>query len=335
LLRFEKIKEHVLAGNPLTRSDALFLVEMPQKGGAEEVLLLAGEVRRRRFGKQVRLCSIVPGKLGSCPNDCKWCAQSAISAPNLTKPHRTPLEEILQAAQDSAELGSASIGIVNSGNGPSKRDLDDVISASEIVYEKMGHKIGLCASLGELSEEQAEMLKESKITRYHHNLETSRRFFSTVVSSHTYESKLKTLQIAKRAGFKVCSGGLFGMGETWEDRIELAETLRKNIQPDIVPLNFLSPVPGTQLADLEPLPKMEILMVIAIYRLMLPDADIKVAGGREKNLGTMQNRIFDAGATSCMIGNYLTTAGQDPEDDLKMIRDLGLEVTQNLANYRT
>jgi len=307
---------------------------MSQQGGAENVLELAGEVRRERFGNQVRLCSIVPGKLGSCPNNCKWCAQSAVSAPNLTKPQRTPLEEILQAAQDSSELGSGSMGIVNSGKGPSKRDLNDVIDASEKVYDKIGQKINLCASLGELTEQQAKMLKESKITRYHHNLETSRRFFTTVVSSHTYESKLKTLQIAKGAGLKICSGGLFGMGETWEDRIELAETLRDIVQPDIVPLNFLSPIPETPLGRLKPLPKMEILTIVAIYRLMLPDLDIKVAGGRETTLAEMQNRIFDAGATSCMIGNYLTTAGQEPEDDLKMIQDLGLEITHNLVNLR-
>ena len=175
--KFEEIKEYVLAGNPLLQDDALFLVEMEGGGATEEVLKLAGELRRERFGNQVRLCSIVPGKLGNCSNDCKWCAQSTISAPNLTKPQRTPLEEILQAAHDSAELGSASMGIVNSGNAPSKRDLNDVIDASEAVYDEMREQINLCASLGELTEEQAEMLKKSKITRYHHNLETSRRFF--------------------------------------------------------------------------------------------------------------------------------------------------------------
>ena len=332
--KFEKIKEQALAGNPLVRDDALFLVKMAQKGGVEKLLKLAGEVRRERFGNQVRLCSIVPGKLGNCPNDCKWCAQSTKSAPDLTKPHRTPLEEILQAAQDSAKLGSTSMGIVNSGNGPSKRDLNDVIDASEELYNTIGEQISLCASLGELSEKQAEILSESKITRYHHNLETSRRFFPTVVSSHSYDSKLKTLKAAKHAGLKVCSGGLFGMGETWEDRIELGDTLRDIVKPDIVPLNFLSPIPGTPLGNLKMLPKEEILTIIAIFRLMLPDADIKVAGGREKTLGVMQNRIFEAGATSCMIGNYLTTAGQKPEEDLKMIRDLGLKITRNLINSR-
>ncbi|MCK5114421.1 MAG: biotin synthase BioB [Phycisphaerae bacterium] len=307
-------------------------MEMSQQGGAEVVLQLAGEVRRARFGNQVRLCSIVPGKLGACPNDCKWCAQSGVSAPNLTESKRTPVSEMLQAAEDAAELGSASIGIVNSGKTPAKRDIDDVIQASGDIYSKMESKIGICASLGELSQQQAEMLTAAKITRYHHNLETSRSFFSTVVSSHTYESKLKTLQVAKDAGFKICSGGLFGMGETWADRIELAETLRDVVKPDIVPLNFLSPIPETPLGELETLPKMEILTIIAIYRLMLPDLDIKVAGGREKTLGSMQNRIFAAGATSCMIGNYLTTAGQRPADDLKMLQELGLKIVNNLIN---
>ncbi len=146
---------------------------------------------------------------------------------------------------------------------------------------------------------------------------------------------METVRAAKNTGLEVCSGGLFGMGETWEDRIELAETLQNIIQPDIVPLNFLSPVSGTPLAGIKPLPQMEILLIIAIYRLMLPDADIKIAGGREKTLGSMQNQIFDAGATSCMIGNYLTTAGQEPEEDLKMIRDLGLKITQNLTNLKS
>ncbi|MBN1554579.1 MAG: biotin synthase BioB [Phycisphaerae bacterium] len=297
-----------------------------------DLLSRAHRIRVSRFGRAVRLCSIVPGKLGGCRGDCRWCAQSShVTAGGLEKVTRTPLAEIVSEARVAASVGAANIGIVNSGLRPSRRDLADVIHAAEEISKATQDRIGVCASLGELTVEQAQMLADSReIRRYHHNLETSRRFFPSMVSNHTYDAKLQTLQAAKSAGLAICCGGLFGLGETWEDRIDLALTLRDEIQPDVVPLNFLVPIPRTPLANQIPLQPLEILAIIAIFRLILPDADIKVAGGREKNLRDMQGWMFYAGATSCMIGNYLTTAGQSPEQDLQMIQSLDWEISTHL-----
>ncbi|MBN1943053.1 MAG: biotin synthase BioB [Phycisphaerae bacterium] len=319
-----------------TREELLRLVEGPPKG-LWELLERAHRLREARFGRAVRLCSIVPGKLGGCGGDCRWCAQSRhVSAGGLEEAKRTDPEEIVRQARAAAALGSVNIGIVNSGLRPTRRDIDDVIRSAEAITQATDGKIGVCASLGELSVEQARRLADSPIRRYHHNLETSRRFFPSMVSTHTYESKLKTLQAAQSAGLAVCCGALFGLGETWEDRLDLAVTLRDEIQPDVVPLNFLVPIAQTPLANQTPLKPLEILAIIAVFRLILPDADIKVAGGRETNLRFMQSWIFYAGATSCMIGNYLTTAGREPREDLQMLRDLGMEITRDfLVNWLT
>ena len=291
-----------------------------------DIIYQASIVRREKYSNYVRLCSIVPGKLGHCTEDCKWCAQSNPSAPGVTDFKRTTSEQIQQAAVEASKLGSAYIGVVNSGFSPSKRDLDDVKQASNEVTKDLAGKIKFCASLGDLTEKQAETLAESEVVRYHHNLETSRRFFPNMVSTHTYDQKLQTLKIAKDAGLSICCGGIFGLGENWDDRIDLAFDLRDTVGPDVVPMNFLVPVSGTKLEDQQRMNPIEILQTIALYRLILPNCDIKVAGGRESNLRSMQSMIFQAGATSIMVGNYLTTAGQTPEQDMQMLKDLELEI---------
>jgi biotin synthase len=241
------------------------------------------------------------------------------------------VEDIAQAAENARARGASHIGIVNSGRGPTPEDLEIVLEAAKKIDRRQGGAIGVCASLGELPPRQAEKLAESPLVRYHHNLETSRRFFPKMVGSHDYDSKLSTLKAAKQAGLSLCSGGLFGLGETWEDRIDLAVTLRDEVQPDVVPLNFLCPIPSTPLEHVQPLTPLEILTIIAVFRLALPWVDLKIAGGRA-NLRTLQSWAFYAGATSCMIGNYLTTIGRSPEEDLQMFRDLDLEVVSELPD---
>ncbi len=310
------------------RRELLALIDDFQQGG-EELIARAHRIRRCRFGRAVRLCSIVPGKLGGCPGDCSWCAQSAYWTKHPAPPQRTDHSEIVAAAEAASALGAANIGIVNSGLRPSEKDLDEVIRSAEAIRERLS--IGVCASLGALWDEQARRLADSAVVRYHHNLETSRKFFPSVVTTHSYDEKLRTLRIAKQAGLRICCGGLLGLGETWEDRIELACTLRDEVQPDVVPLNFLVPIPGTPLENRKPMPPRDILATIAVFRLILPSVDIKVAGGRETNLRNLQSWVFYAGATSCMIGHYLTTAGQDPQNDLNMIKDLDLEIVSALG----
>jgi len=215
---------------------------------------------------------------------------------------------------------------VNSGRCPSARDISDVAAAAGDISAEPDCRIGVCASLGELTDEQASDLASAGVRRYHHNLETSRRHFTEMVTTHTYDDRLVTLAAARRAGMELCCGGLFGIGETWEDRIELALTIRDEVRPQAVPLNFLHPVPGTPLENQPALAPMEILSIIAAFRMVLPEVDIRLAGGRERNLRNLQSWMFYAGASGFMIGNYLTTTGRKPPDDLQMIADLGMSV---------
>jgi len=322
------IAQRALAGERFSRDELLSIAAQAQQRGGWNLLYQGHLVRQANFGRGVRLCAIVPGKLGNCTEDCRWCAQSACSAPGVTEPKRTSLDEICSAADEAAELGATNIGIVNSGKKPAQRDIDDVLAAANRVDQDENTQIELCASLGEMSDNQLAQLSASPIKRYHHNLETSRRFFPQMVTTHTYDEKLRTLRLARQAGLSICSGGLFGLGETWEDRIDLALTLRDEVSPDVVPLNFLVPIPGTTLKNAKPLAPLEILRIIAMYRIIMPDIDLKVAGGRETNLGDMQSWIFFAGATSIMVGKYLTTAGQSAGRDMKMIKNMGLHVVE-------
>ena len=318
------IGRRVLHGETLRRPTLISLARHAVDHGPWELIQQAQLVRQANFSNRVRFCSIVPGRLGGCSEDCKWCAQSAPGAPGVIPITHTPKAEILQAFRDAAEIGSARIGIVNSGRTPSCADLDKVVDAAD----SCDAPIHVCASLGLLDEAKVQRLVASNVDRYHCNLETSRRFFPNVVSKHTYDEKLATLQLAREAGLKLCCGGLFGIGETWEDRIDLAIAIRDDVHADTVPINFLNPIAGTALAQQEKLRPLECLTIIALFRLAMPSADLKVAGGREACLRSLQPLLFQAGGTSIMTGNYLTTAGQSTEDDLQMIRDLDLEIVE-------
>ena len=329
-----------LAGEPLERDELLEAVGRARRRPLD-LLYWADRLRRRVFGRRVKLCSIVPGKLGGCAEDCKWCAQSAKAAAGLpatsklfgwqaglTPVRRTPVAQVRRAARTAAKLGASSIGIVNSGKKPTADDLAQVVRCVRAVRAD-GH-IAVCTSLGRIARDQADQLARAGAARYHHNLETSRRFFPEVVSTHGYDERLAALAAARAAGMEICCGGLFGIGENWQDRIDLALTLRDRVRPDTVPLNFLVPIEGTPLGAAAPLAPTEALSIIAAFRLALPAVDLKVAGGREAVLRDLQSWIFSAGATSCMIGDYLTLAGRKPEDDLQMISDLGLTVSAEL-----
>lgn len=334
---FAPLGQAVLAGRPLTADQAHVLAELAA-ADPWEAITWAGRVRRQRFGNQVRFCSIVAGRLGACAEDCKWCAQSVAwsgadrqGAGTPAKPRVAPRQEILAAARAAWEAGSACIGIVNSGRRPSAADLTAVAEAAGGILADAGCAGGVCASLGAISADQARQLAQAGVRRYHHNLETSRRFFPSTVTTHGYQERLDTLAAARSVGMSLCCGGIFGIGETWADRVELALVLRDQVRPEVVPLNFLHPIAGTPLEQAQPLPPMEILAIIAIYRLILPEADIKVAGGRQVNLRDLQSWIFEAGATSIMVGDYLTTSGRDVAEDRQMVADLGLTVVRDLA----
>ena len=327
-----------LGGDLLTRDEILRLVADSARD-ATGLIHWAGRIRTRRFGNAVRFCSIVAGKKGNCSEDCKWCAQSARYAPAKTRAAavRTDRETIRGAARTARNNNAASRGIVNPGCRPGPDDIAAVGDAAGCVGEegrrgKNGARLRICASLGELTGDQAAELAAAGVLHYNHNIETSRRMFPQMVTTHSYDDRLRTLSTARAAGLKLCCGGIFGIGENWDDRVDMALTLRDDVRPEVVPLNFLHPIAGTPLAGAGPLAPMDILRIIAIYRFVMPNVDIKIAGGRETNLRDLQSWIFHAGATSCLIGDYLTTAGRDASQDLQMVADLGLQIVHELPH---
>jgi len=324
-----RVARDVLGGGAPSRDELLECAYLGAAEGHYELLHLAHEIRTRHFANTVRLCAIGAGKLGACSEDCKWCAQSAASSPARTRPELAAAGELLAAARGAAENRASSFGIVNSGARPGESDFQAVLETAGEIGRNVGGRMRLCASLGSLTAAQAAQLVAAGVSRYNHNLETSERMYGRMVTTHSYQDRLETLQTARDAGLGLCSGGIFGIGETWEDRIDMGLTLRDEIRPDVAPLNFLTPIPGTPLAGAEPLSAREILSIIAMYRLMLPATDIKIAGGREVSLRDMQSWIFYAGATSILMGDYLTTAGRSADDDLAMINDLGLQIVDN------
>ena len=307
------------------RDEALGWIE----ADLDDLIARAWRVRRARFGRDVVFCMIGAGKVGACGEDCKWCAQSSRYATGIDRAvRRTDPETLIAAVRQAGGRGVGRFGIVNSGRGPTETDL----AAVETVAGGLdGGAVALCASLGEIDAAAARGLKAAGVRRYHHNLETSRRFYARMVTTHAWDDRLAALKAAREAGLSLCSGGLFGLGESWADRIDLAITLRDDVRPDAVPLNFLHPIPGTPLAGAARLTPAECLRIIAIFRLLMPDMDLKVAGGRAANLRDLQSWIFHAGATGLMVGDYLTTRGRDFQTDLQMVADLGLRLVGGLA----
>ena len=324
-----RVARGVLSGGGACRDELLECAKLGDAEGHYQLLGCTNQIRTKHFANTVRLCSIGAGKLGACSEDCKWCAQSAKFPPGRTRPELTPVGDLVTAAHNAADNRASSFGIVNSGRKPGESDFQAVLEAAGQIRSSVGGEMRLCASLGFLTAAQAAQLAGAGVTRYNHNLETSERMYGRMVSTHSYQGRLETLQTAREAGLGLCAGGIFGIGETWEDRIDMGLTLRDEIRPDVAPLNFLTPIPGTPLADADPLSPREILNIIAMYRLMLPTTDIKIAGGREVSLRDMQSWIFYAGATSILVGNYLTTAGRSADDDLAMISDLGMVIVDN------
>ncbi|HRZ86808.1 MAG TPA: biotin synthase BioB [bacterium] len=314
------IVDQIQKGRQIDADDARWIA---REAVLDELLCGANKLRKIGFGNRVSLCSIINAKSGRCSEDCAYCAQSAH---HRTETAEYPFVEggrIADAFREAARNGSKGFGIVTSGGTLSRADIEKLCeTVGSLRQERYPY---LCASLGMVSAEEARALKGAGVRRFHHNLETSRSFFPRICTTHSYEQRVETVRTVKAAGLEVCSGCLFGLGESWDDRIELAMTLRE-LDVDSVPLNFLTPIPGTPLAGAAPLPPRDILRIIALYRMILPRKDIRICGGRERNLRDLHSWIFFAGASGMMIGNYLTTAGRSVEDDRRMIEDLGLQI---------
>jgi biotin synthase len=318
-----RLKDKVIEKGNIDLSDADRLYEIGQK---EPFLIMAcaSEIREHFKGRKISLCSIVNAKSGICPEDCKFCAQSVHYQTSAPTYPLLSAKEIIEKGQAAFETGAHYFGIVTSGTRINDREEWGGIYQAIAGLNKIGIKP--CASLGMLDSETAGGLKKAGLFRYHHNLETSRSFFDNICSTHAYNEDIETIAIAKKAGLSVCSGGIIGLGEQMEHRIELAMTLRE-LDVDSVPINILNPIEGTPLAGISSLTPIEILLTVAIYRFILPDKDIKLCGGKEKNLRQLLPLAIVAGCNSFMTGNYLTTLGRDTQHDLEMIKDLGYKAS--------
>lgn len=318
--RIENIEKKVLTGGRVTPGDASFLSSLPERD-AMDLFAAANRIRQHFRKNVVDLCAIVNAKSGKCPEDCAFCAQSAKNSAEITPYALLEKTEVMENAARAKEGGAKRFCIVTSGRRVSPRELTAIADMVSSV-----RAIGMlpCATLGLLGREDLECLKGAGLERYHNNLETSERYFSRVCTTHSWREKTETIRNASSLDISVCSGGIFGIGEAWEDRIDMAFALSE-LGPDSVPLNFLSPIPGTRLGRSKPLAPLEALKIISIYRFILPDRQIRVCGGRLQTLGDLHPFIFFAGADGLLVGNYLTTCGRGFREDLDLVRHLGLE----------
>jgi biotin synthase len=316
------LTEKVLAGELISREDALSIISAQ---GTELFQLFSGSsmIREKFRQKKVDLCSIINAKSGACSEDCSYCAQSAKSKAGISAYPLVNESVVLKKASEAKEAGVRRFCIVTSGRKAGKGELKEI---APMIGRVRGVGLLPCATLGLLEKDELSMLRDSGLGRYHHNLETSERFFPEICSTHTYSDKLRTIDAAKSVGLSVCSGGIFGIGESWQDRIDMAFALRE-LDVDSVPINFLIAVKGTPMEDRAPLQPFEALKVISLYRFLLPQKEIRVCGGRRQTLGEFNSMVFMSGADSLLTGNYLTTNGTPYEEDLRLIRQYGLEVS--------
>ncbi len=289
------------------------------EGPLPALIAQADAARREHAGVDIKLCGIINAKSGLCAEDCGFCAQSCRNKADAPRYPLKSKDEIVRAAGKAREAGARRFGVVTSGNRLSAEELDVIASAISGIKKKAG--IEPCASLGALSEGELSLLKDAGLTRYHHNVETSPSFYPRVVTTHVFDERLRTIAAAKAAGLEVCSGGIIGMGEGWRDRLEMADLL-KRLDVDSVPINILVPIRGTKLGSAEPVSCADVLRTIAMFRITLPDKDIKIAAGRESALGDFQGTGFMAGANGMMIGGYLTVKGRSVEADHRLIKEI-------------
>jgi biotin synthase len=319
-----ELGRRILGGGSLSRAEAMFLFELDASADILDLLAWANRIREHYKGNKIHLCSIVNAKAGGCPENCSFCAQSAFFQTASPRYGFVDPEPVQRAAEEAERHQVTAVGLVAAWKGLEEGAMLDEVCARIRELKESG-RTRPDASLGLIkSQRVADRLKEAGLACYGHNLETSRRFFPRTCTTHRFEDRLETIGYLKKAGIKICSGGIIGMGETRADRCDLAFSLR-DIGASVVPINILNPIPGTPMEQQQPLPVLEILKTIACFRFILPRQEIMVAGGRTVNLREAQSMIFMAGASALMVGNYLTTLNQPVEKDLQMIRDLGLD----------
>jgi biotin synthase len=324
----QTLVQRIITGDRLTKTEALTLTQIE---GKDNILLLcegADQIRQACCGNTVDLCSIINVKSGNCSENCQFCSQSVHHQGEDSPIYGLKSsEEILAQAKAAEAAGAKRFCLVSQGRGPkySSPKSEEFAKILETVRQITTEtNIKPCCALGEVTLEQAEELKAAGVTRYNHNLEASEKFYTDIVSTHSWGDRVETVKNLKKAGIQACTGGIMGMGETWEDRVDLAISLR-DLEVDSVPINLLNPREGTPLGHLPKLDVFDALKAIAIFRFILPEQILRYAGGREAVMGELQSLGLKSGINAMLIGHYLTTLGQPPEKDQAMLESLGLQ----------
>lgn len=320
--KLSELIEQASEVRPLSREQALWVLSYPEER-VVELVGAVGRVRRKFFGERVKLNALVNIKSGLCPEDCGYCSQSKVSTAAIQKYPYLGTDEILERAAKAREAGAKRLCLVASGRGPSRGEIERFTDTVGEV-RKLYPELEICACLGLLKDGQAEELKRAGVHAYNHNLNASEGFYEEICSTHTYEDRGRTVNEAKDSGLSPCSGALFGMGETDDDVVGVAFALRE-LEPDSVPVNFLIPIPGTPLSGRNELTPQRCLKILALFRLVFPDVEVRIAGGREVHLRSLQPLGLML-ANAIFVGDYLTTEGQAASKDLEMISDLGFVV---------
>lgn len=322
--RWQQLADRVLAGEDLTTDEA---TEVLRASDSEllDLLHAAYRVREHYFGRKVQLYLLMNAKSGLCPEDCSYCSQSKVSDAEIPRYNLLNREEILAGAKAAVERQATTYCIVISARGPNEREIQAVEKMVPEIKEK--YPLNICACLGLLTPEQAQRLKACGVDRVNHNLNTGADHYDEICTTHTYQDRVDTLHAVSDAGLEICSGGIIGMGEKPKDVVDMAVELR-NLGAHSIPVNFLNPIEGTPLAGQDDLTPSYCLKVLAMFRLVNPDREIRIAGGREMHLGSLQPLGLYA-ANSIFVGDYLTTKGQIPEEDYTMIREMGFEVIES------
>ena len=322
-MKWNELSESVLTAGKITYDEALAIISSSD----DELLAVldaAFTIRRRYFGRGVSIHVIRNAKSGFCSENCSFCSQSALSESEIPKYPMQSVEQIVEGAREAHRLSAIRYCIVTSGRTPTEKDLATICEAARLIKREV--PVQICTSLGLLSEEQARRLKKAGVDRYNHNLESSERFYSSFCTTHDFSDRVATAKTAKTAGLELCSGGLIGMGENLQDRVDLAFALR-DLDADSIPVNFLDPRPGTPLEGFVRLTPADCLRTLAMFRFVNPDKEIRMAGGREACIGSMQVLSLYAANSMFTVG-YLTTSGQGYEADMEMIRQAGFTVTE-------
>ncbi len=320
--KIDLIGKKALSGEGLTREEALFILRLENQY-LLHLLSWTDKIRQTFAGNSIDLCSVINARSGGCTEDCSFCSQSIHFSTGIEAYPLLPIETMIEGAKMAKSSGATKFCLATSGKGiRNKKELDKLCMAVERIRKETG--IGVCATLGALTEEEMAALKTAGLTRFHHNLETAEAYFPAICTTHTYRDRVEEVRLAKRIGISTCSGCLLGIGENIEHRVDLAFELMA-LDVDSIPVNFLMSIPGTPLANVLPMTPSDSLKIIALFRILMPKKEIRVCGGRITALHDLHPLIFAGGANGMMVGNYLTKSGREAGKDLQMLRDLGLE----------